>query len=65
MGGDVLIETVYSWPGLGRYAVLAFMSLDINAVVGVAVFIALIYALANLVVDVLYFYLDPRIRIGG
>jgi len=60
--GAVLTETVFAWPGLGRYATHAFLSIDFNAVVGVALFMALLYSGSNLVVDILYAYLNPKIR---
>jgi peptide/nickel transport system permease protein len=60
--GAVLTETIFAWPGLGRYATQAFLSLDYNAVVGATFLIALVYSLVNLVVDVLYIYIDPRTR---
>lgn len=60
--GAVLTETVFAWPGLGRYATHSFLSIDFNAVVGVAIFTAFLYAFCNLVVDLLYAYLNPKIR---
>ncbi|MBC7093496.1 ABC transporter permease [Candidatus Bipolaricaulota bacterium] len=60
--GAVLTETVFAWPGLGRYATHSFLSIDFNAVVGVALFMALLYAACNLAVDLLYAYLNPKIR---
>lgn len=60
--GAVLTETIFAWPGLGRYATHAFLSLDYNAVVGATFLIALVYSLVNLAVDVLYIYIDPRTR---
>jgi len=60
--GAVLTETVFAWPGLGRYATYSFLSIDFNAVVGVAIFTAFLYAFCNLVVDLLYAYLNPKIR---
>lgn len=60
--GAVLTETIFAWPGLGRYSTSAFLSLDLNAVVGSALLIALIYSVANLIVDLVYAYLDPRVR---
>lgn len=62
--GAVLTETVFAWPGLGRYATSAFLSLDFPAVMGVTLLIALIYALVNLLVDLLYAFLNPKIRYG-
>jgi len=47
---------------LGRYAVNSFLSLDLNAVIGSVTLIAICYALSNLIVDLLYAFLDPRIK---
>jgi len=60
--GSVLTETVFGYPGLGRYAVNSFLSLDLNAVIGSVTLIAICYALSNLIVDLLYAALDPRIK---
>lgn len=60
LGGAVLTETIFSWPGLGRYLVKALLVLDYPAVTGGTLIIALIYSLANLVVDISYHALDPR-----
>ncbi len=62
LSGAVLTETIFSWPGLGRYATNSVISVDIPAVLGVTLVIAFIYSFANLLVDVLYAYLDPQIR---
>jgi len=62
--GAVLTETIFAWPGLGRYSTGAFLSVDFLAVMGATLLIALVYSLANLIVDVLYAFLDPRIRYG-
>lgn len=62
LSGAVLTETIFAWPGLGRYATNSVTSVDIPAVLGVTLLIAVIYSLANLIVDVLYAYLDPQIR---
>lgn len=62
--GAVLTETIFAWPGLGRYATHSFLSIDFNAVVGVAIFTAFLYATCNLIVDLLYAYLNPKIRYG-
>lgn len=60
--GSVLTETVFGYPGLGRYTVNSFLSLDLNAVIGSVTLIAICYALSNLIVDLLYSVLDPRIK---
>lgn len=60
--GAVLTETVFAWPGIGRYATSAILSQDFAAIMGVTVLIALIFSFANLVVDLAYAFLNPRIR---
>jgi peptide/nickel transport system permease protein len=64
LSGAVLTETIFSWPGLGRYATNSAINLDFPAVMGVTLLAALIYTLANLIVDLGYQWLDPRIRHG-
>jgi peptide/nickel transport system permease protein len=64
LSGAVLTETIFSWPGLGRYATNSAINLDFPAVMGVALLAALVYTSANLIVDVGYHWLDPRIRHG-
>ena len=63
LSGAVLTETIFSWPGLGRYIVNALLVLDYPAVTGGTLFIAFIYSLANLIVDISYAALDPRMRV--
>ena len=65
LGGAVLTETIFSWPGLGRYVVDSLLARDYPAVQGCILFFAVIMVLVNLVVDILYFSLDPRLRIDG
>ena len=64
LSGAVLTETIFSWPGLGRYATNSAINLDFPAVMGVTLLAALVYTLANLIVDLGYQWLDPRIRHG-
>lgn len=61
LSGAVLTETIFSWPGIGRYATDAALALDFPAVMGVTLLIGLVYALVNLFVDLLYAVFDPRI----
>lgn len=61
LGGAVLVEQVLSWPGLGQYAYKSALSLDLQAILGVTLFVAVVYTLINLLVDVLYTVIDPRI----
>ena len=62
LGGSVSIETVYAWPGVGLLAFEAVLARDFPVMQAVVVIFAAIYISMNLVVDVLYAYLDPRIR---
>lgn len=62
LGGAVLTETVFSWPGLGTYIVQAVNARDYPVVQGAVIFIALIIAVVNLIVDLLYAVIDPRIH---
>jgi peptide/nickel transport system permease protein len=61
--GAVLVENIFSWPGLGRYGFHAATTLDLPAIMGVSLFVALVYLVVNFVVDLLYGVLDPRIRV--
>lgn len=62
MAGAVITETIFAWPGIGRLAVDAIRTQDFPVVQGVILTFAVIYALINLVVDVIYAYLDPRLQ---
>jgi peptide/nickel transport system permease protein len=62
LGGQVLIETVFGIPGMGRLAVTALFSRDYSIVQGIVLVIAIIVVLCNLIVDISYGWLDPRIR---
>ena len=61
--GAVLVENIFSWPGLGQYGFHAATTLDLPAIMGVSLFVALVYLTINFVVDLLYGVLDPRIRV--
>jgi peptide/nickel transport system permease protein len=65
LGGTVLLETIFAWPGMGRYAAGSIVMVDLPAVVGYTLVVAMIMLLSNLVVDILYSVIDPRIRVGG
>ena len=62
LGGAILTETTFSWPGLGRYLVDRISFRDYTAIQGAVVFFGILVAMVNLVVDILYAYFDPRIR---
>ena len=61
--GTVVVETVFAWPGLGRLAVEATLQRDFPLVTGLAVIFAAVFLLSSLAADLLYAYIDPRIRI--
>ena len=60
--GSVVVETVFAWPGLGQLAIQALFGNDYPLLQGVVIVFTLMYVLASLLVDVLYTYVDPRIR---
>ncbi|MGO4831332.1 ABC transporter permease [Rhizobiaceae sp. 2RAB30] len=62
LGGTVLVETVFDWPGLGLYATKAIVSQDMMPVIGVALVIGLLFVFANLVIDLLYGVINPKVR---
>jgi len=62
--GAVLTETIFSWPGIGQYAFKAAVSLDFPAIMGVTMLIAFVFIFVNLLVDISYVFLDPRLREG-
>jgi ABC-type dipeptide/oligopeptide/nickel transport systems, permease components len=65
LAGNVLTEVVFNWPGIGLYAVNAIKNLDYPAIMGVTLVISVIYVFVNLLVDIAYVILDPRISLGG
>lgn len=60
--GLVITETVFSIGGLGRFAAQATAWIDVPSLIGLALFAAIVIVLTNLIVDILYAYVDPRIR---
>ena len=64
LGNAFLVEIVFAWPGMARYGVQAILYQDFNAIVGVTIVVGVAFVTANFVVDLLYGYLDPRVRLG-
>jgi peptide/nickel transport system permease protein len=64
LGGTLVVEVVFGWPGIGQYAIGSITTVDFPAIMSVTVVISIFFVLANLVVDVLYVYLNPRLRTG-
>ena len=65
MSGAILTETVFNWPGVGFEIYLAILARDWPIVMGGVIVIVLVVMIINLIVDVSYAFLDPRIRYGG
>jgi peptide/nickel transport system permease protein len=63
LGGNMIVETVFSWPGLGRLVVKAIFDRDFPLVQGAVMVYAFTFVMANLIVDVLYTYLNPKITL--
>jgi peptide/nickel transport system permease protein len=64
LGGSVLVEAVFDWPGIGLYATQSALIIDYPSILGVTLLFAIIYSVVNLVVDLFYGLIDPRIRYG-
>ena len=62
LGGSVMTESVFSWPGVGRFVVEAIKGKDIPCVLGSVVMLSIMFTIVNLLVDILYAFIDPRIK---
>lgn len=65
LGANVLVEKVFAWPGIGSYAVEALVVADYAAVQGFVLSMAIIFLILNLIIDILYTFIDPRIELGN
>ncbi|MGD9883163.1 MAG: ABC transporter permease subunit, partial [Reyranella sp.] len=65
LGANVLVETVFAWPGIGLYAVNALITSDYAPVQGFVLTMALLYVALNLAIDCLYGLVDPRVRLDS
>jgi ABC-type dipeptide/oligopeptide/nickel transport system permease component len=65
LSGAVLTETIFAWPGLGRFTLDAILKRDLPAIQGAVLFMAAAFMTVNLVVDLLYAKVDPRVKLGG
>jgi len=63
LGGTVIVETIFAWPGMGRFVVDSIASRDYPIIQGFVLFMAFIFVLVNLLVDISYHFLDPRIKL--
>jgi ABC-type dipeptide/oligopeptide/nickel transport system permease component len=62
LGGTIIVETIFAWPGIGRLAVNAIWRRDYPVIMGTVLVFSATFVLVNLLVDILYTYIDPRIR---
>jgi peptide/nickel transport system permease protein len=65
LGGTLVVEVVFGWPGIGQYAIGSITTVDFPAIMSVTVVLSVFFVFSNLVVDLFYFYLDPRLRVGS
>ena len=65
LGGSVLTESIFGWPGLGRLIVQSILRRDFPVIQGAVLFMAILFVLVNLIVDISYGFIDPRIRGEG
>ena len=63
LGGTFLVETIFDWPGLGHFSVLSVLTNDFPAIMGITLLYALVYIIINVIIDILYIFFDPRLRI--
>ena len=63
LGGTFFIESIFDWPGMGHFGVLSIITGDFPSIIGVTIIYSTSYILINFIIDVLYFFLDPRTRI--
>jgi peptide/nickel transport system permease protein len=61
LSGAFLVEIIFSWPGIGFYTINSIMSMDFNAIMTTTLLVAMVYTITNLIVDILYVAIDPRI----
>ena len=64
MGGSIITETIFSIPGIGSYLINSIKGRDIPVVMAVIIFVAIFVALSNLIVDIIYAFIDPRVKLG-
>jgi ABC-type dipeptide/oligopeptide/nickel transport system permease component len=64
LGGNIIVEFLFTWPGVGRYAFDAISTRDLEALQGFVVMVGVLYVILNVIIDVAYALIDPRIRLG-
>jgi peptide/nickel transport system permease protein len=61
LGGAVVVEAIYDWPGIGSYAVVSIFTSDYKAILAVTLLVGVVYAIVNIAVDVIHGLIDPRV----
>jgi peptide/nickel transport system permease protein len=64
LGGNIIVEFLFAWPGVGRYAYTAIQNNDLEALQGFVVMVGVLYVILNVIIDLFYAWIDPRIRLG-
>jgi len=64
LGGNIIVEFLFAWPGVGRYAYNAIQVNDLEALQGFVIMVGVLYLVLNLIIDLVYSAIDPRIRLG-
>ncbi len=64
LGGNIIVEFLFAWPGVGRYAYSAIQVNDLEALQGFVIMVGILYVILNVIIDVSYAWIDPRIRLG-
>ena len=64
LGGNIIVELIFAWPGVGRYAYEALRVSDLEALQGFVIVVGLLYIVLNVVIDFVYSWIDPRIKLG-
>lgn len=64
LGGNIIVESLFAWPGIGRYAYQAIQNNDLEALQGFVVLVGVMYVLLNVVIDICYSLIDPRVSVG-
>lgn len=64
LGGNIIVEFLFAWPGVGRYAYNAIQNNDVDALQGFVILVGILYVVLNVLIDLLYGWIDPRIRLG-
>ncbi len=64
LGGNIIVEFLFAWPGVGRYAYSAIQVNDLEALQGFVIVVGILYVILNVIIDLVYAWIDPRIRLG-